>query len=142
MQLANLYVGVGEYTAAASLYKEAGRAGSKDALFHLGDLYWRGAGVEQSARTAFALWRSSDFTSKHAELRGARGLAFGVARTIVEFRAFLLFAAGLVAIVSTGGNPMDIVRGAVGGGGGAEAAAPDWDGDDDDDLFGDDGVDE
>ena len=94
VQLANLLVDLEDWTTAASLYKEAYRAGSKDALFHLGSLYWNGHGVESSKKTAFALWQAADFSSKHAMLSGVSGMFFGVARFIVEFRAFLLFAAG------------------------------------------------
>jgi len=135
VQLANLLVDLEDWTTAASLYKEAYRAGSKDALFHLGSLYWNGHGVESSKKTAFALWQAADFSSKHAMLSGVSGMFFGVARFIVEFRAFLLFAAGLVAIVSTGGNPMEIIRNAMGGGGNTQSQ-PEWEEEDDDDLFG------
>ncbi len=136
VQLANLLVQLEDYSTAVGLYKEAYRAGSKDALFHLGSLYWRGDGVEPSAKTAFALWQSADFTSKHAKLRGFTGAAFGLARFVVEFRAFLLFAAGLVAIVSTGGSPVDLIRNAIGGSANGQAQG-DWqDEDDEEDLFG------
>ena len=85
-------------------------------------------------KTAWALWQSSDFKSKHAKLKGLKPPVFGVARFVVEHRAFLLFAAGLGAIVATGGNPIEIVQRAMGGGG---AQQPTWEGDDDDeeDLF-------
>jgi len=135
VQLANLLVDLEDYDTAASLYKEAYRAGSKDALFHLGSLYWRGKGVEANQKTAFALWRSADFTSKHAQLKGLSGAFFGVARFVVDFRAFLLLCGGLAAIVATGGNPVELVRNAMGGGAGAQQ--PDWvEEDDDEDLFG------
>mmetsp|Transcript_68738 Transcript_68738/g.136185 ORF Transcript_68738/g.136185 Transcript_68738/m.136185 type:complete len:652 (-) Transcript_68738:406-2361(-) len=134
VQLANLLVELKDPTTAANLYREAGRAGSKDALFHLGGLFWSGSGVERSVKTAWALWQSSDFSSKHARLVGVHGALFGVARFVVEFRAFLLFAAGLVAIVSTGGNPMDILSGALGGGSPGQQSPQDWD-EEDDDLF-------
>jgi len=136
VQLANLMVEGGDYPMAVRLLQEAGRAGSTDALFHLGELFWRGKGVAANRKTAWALWQSSDFSSKHARLKGLQKPIFGVARFVVEFRVFLLFAAGLAAIVSTGGNPIDIARRAMGGGGGAPTT---WDGDDDDDedLFAD-----
>jgi SEL1 protein len=140
VQLANLLVELGDSATAVDLYKEAYRAGSKDSLFHLGSLYWRGDGVEADKKTAFALWQSAEFSSKHAKLRGLTGVAFGVARFIVEFRAFLLFAAGLVAIVSTGGNPVEIIRNAMGGGAGANGQPQaDWQEEgleDEEDLFG------
>ena len=140
VQLGNLLVELEDFATAATLYKEAYRAGSKDALFHLGTLYWSGAGVEQSAKTAFALWQSAEFSSKHARPSGLARYAFGVAQFVVEFRAFLLFAAGLVAIVSTGGNPLDLVRGALGGSQTQPGASySDWQ-DDDTDLFNDDDI--
>jgi len=130
-----------DYATAVRLYKEAGRAGSTDALFHLGSLYWAGRGVEPSAKTAFALWQSSEFASKHARLSGLQAPLFGVARFVLQFRAFLLFAAGLVAIVSTGGNPIEIARRALGGGGQADAsmemAEGDFEEEDGEDLFAD-----
>lgn len=123
---------------AARLFKEAARAGSNDALFHLGDLYWQGRGVEASAQTALALWQSSEFTSKHARLTGMQAPLFGIARFVVQFRAFLLFAAGLVAIVSTGGNPVEIARRALGGGAQEDSMPAEWTDDDpDEDLFAD-----
>ena len=45
-----------------------------------GNLYWRGKGVKQSSKTAFALWQSADFHSKHVKPRGLRGLFFRTAR--------------------------------------------------------------
>jgi len=138
VQLGNLLVEMEDYTTAAGLYKEAYRAGSKDALFHLGMLYWRGEGVEANSKTAFALWQSADFTSKHAKNHGPAGAFFGVAKFVVEFRAFLLFAGGLAAIVATGGNPVEVIRNALGGGGAdGMQVAPDWEEEDgdDEDLF-------
>ena len=137
VQLGNLLVEAKDYATAARLYQEAGRAGSTDALFHLGELYWRGQGVAANRKTAWALWQSSNFASKHARLKGLQAPIFGVARFVVEFRAFLLFAAGLGAIMATGGNPVDIVRRAMGGG--ASAPPGTWEGDDEDDedLFAD-----
>ena len=137
VQLGNLLADAGDYLAAARLYQEAGRAGNTDALFHLGMLYWGGNGVKASAKTAFALWQSSEFTSKHAQLRGLQKPFFGIARFILEYRAFLLFAGGIGAIVSSGGNPIDVVRNAMRGGGGEEDWADDGD-DGGEDLFGDD----
>ena len=141
VQLANLLVTNNkDYGMAARLYQEAGRAGSTDALFHLGELYWRGQGVPHNRKTAWALWQSSNFASKHAKLKGLQAPVFGLARFVVEYRAFLLFAGGLVAIVSTGGNPVEIVRRAMGGGAAQQQEwNPEWDADDDDDedLFGD-----
>lgn len=138
VQLANLLVEMEDFATAASLYKEAGRTGSKDALFHLGGLYWRGKGVEKNSQTAWALWQSSGFSSKHALLKGTHGVFFRTARFILEFRAFLLFAGGLMAIVATGGNPMEILGSAFGGGSSGQQPAADWEEEDDDDLFGDD----
>ena len=137
VQLANMLADDGDFTSAARLYKEAGRAGNKDALFALGGLYWGGKGVEKSMGTAWALWQSAEFQSKHAQLRGMRAAFFRTARFVLEFRALFLLAAGLFAIVSTGGNPIDIVRGAMGGGQGQPAHGG-WEEDfeDDDDLFG------
>ena len=138
VQLANILVEAEDFSTAVRLYQEAGRAGSTDALFHLGELYWSGQGVVANRKTALALWQSSNFASKHTRLKGLRAPVFGVARFVVEFRAFLLFAAGIVAIVSTGGNPIDIVRRAMSGGDSAEQNTWEGDGDDDDeDLFAD-----
>ena len=134
VQLANLLVESEEYPLAVRLYQEAGRAGSTDALFHLGELYWRGKGVTANRKTAWALWQSSDFKSKHAKLSGLKKPVFGVARFIVEHRAFLLFAAGLGAIVATGGNPIEIVQRAMGGG--AQQQNTWVEDDDEEDLFG------
>jgi SEL1 protein len=140
VQLANLLVEAKDYRTAVRLLQEAGRAGSRDALFHLGLLFWEGNGVEANSKTALALWQSSDFSSKHAQLRGLTGKLFSVARFVVEFRAFLLFAGGILAIMASGGNPFDVMRRAIGGGDAAQQAVPaEWveDGDDED-LFGDD----
>jgi len=94
--------------------------------------------VDASAQTALALWQSSEFTSKHARLTGVQAPLFGVARFVVQFRAFLLFAAGLVAIVSTGGNPVEIARRALGGGAQGESMPAEWTDDGpDEDLFAD-----
>lgn len=140
VQLANLLRADGQHQMAARLYQEAGRTGNTDALFHLGELYWSGEGVPRKDRkTAWALWQSANFRSKHAVQKGLRAPVFGIARFVVEYRAFLLFAAGIGAIVSTGGNPIEIVRRAMGGGGG-DGAVPTWDDgmdDDEEDLFGD-----
>ena len=76
MQLANLLVYAGEHAHAAALYKEAGRTGNRDALFHLGLLYWSGKGVAADAKTAWALWMSSEFASKHAKLTGLQVCAW------------------------------------------------------------------
>jgi len=136
VQLANMLVDAKDYAMAVRLYQEAGRAGSTDALFHLGELYWLGKGVPANRKTAWALWQSSDFKSKHAQLKGLKAPIFGVARFVVEYRAFLLFAAGLAAIVSTGGNPIEIVKRALGGGVSQQAT---WEGDDEEeDFFADD----
>ena len=140
VQLANLLVRSQDYALAVKLYQEAGRAGSTDALFHLGELYWSGQGVPADRKTAMALWQSADFSSKHSQLRGLRAPIFGVARFVVEYRAFLLFAAGLAAIVATGGDPAEIVRRAMGGAGGAPAGEWEASADDEfaDDLFAED----
>ena len=137
VQLGNLLAEAGDFANAARLYQEAGRAGNTDALFHLGMLYWSGNGVTANAKTAFALWQSSDFTSKHAQLKGLQKPFFGLARFILEYRAFLLFAGGLAAIVTSGGDPVSVVRRAFSGGANADDAAGEW-GDDfeDEDLFG------
>jgi len=138
VQLANLLVDSEEYAMAVRLYQEAGRAGNTDALFHLGELYWRGKGVKANRKTAWALWQSSDFTSKHARLKGLQVPVFGVARFVVEYRVFLLFAAGLAAIVSTGGNPIEIVSRALGGGAAAQPTTWEEEGDDNEDFFAED----
>ena len=137
VQLANLLAEAGDYVNAARLYQEAGRGGNTDALFHLGMLYWAGKGVPASAKTAFALWQSSDFKSKHAKLEGLQKPLFGLARFIVEFRAFLLFAAGIAAIVTSGGDPLTVLRRALSGGNSdaADVYGDDFD-DGEEDLFG------
>lgn len=146
VQLANLLVSEGSHETAARLYREAARAGSKDAVFHLGWLFWRGQGVaRKDKRTAWMLWQEAGFTSKHAEQRGLRKLGFGVARFVLQYRALLLLSAGLGAVVATGGNPLDIVRNAMGGGvGGQPAESEVWQGEgesweySEEDLFADD----
>ena len=145
VQLALLLLKTKDFSTAFRLFQEAGRAGSRDALFHLGGMYWHGKGVAADAKTAFALWQSSDFSSKHAELKGVQKRVFGLARFVVEFRAFLLFAGGLMALASTGGaSPVDVIRRAMGGGAQpTEGQLPsEWvDEHDDEDLFADDGYD-
>ena len=140
VQLANLRAAAGDFPGALRLYQTAGRAGSRDALFHLGLLYWQGKGVAKSATTALALWQSCEFHSKHAVLKGPQGAAFRVARFVIEYRAFMVFAAGLAAIVSTGGNPLEVMRRAIGGGGGQDGELPPeymYEDDGGEDLFGD-----
>ena len=106
----------------------------------LGGVYTRGYAAKRRLASAIVNnpGQSSNFASKHTRLTGVRAPIFGIARFVVEFRAFLLFAAGLIAIVSTGGNPVEIVRRAMGGGGAQQNT---WEGDfddDEEDLFADD----
>ena len=143
MQLANLLVAERkQYELANELYKEAARAGNRDALWHLGYSYWHGHGVEQSRQVAWELWKQGSMhISKYAKLRGVEGLAFALAKFVVDNRIPLLAASAVVFIYATGGDPLAIISASFGGGGGMEDGGGQpvevWEDDGDDDDFDD-----
>ena len=124
VQLGNLLVSRGEHGTANTLYKEAAQAGSTDALFHLGMQYARGHGVEKDWKTAWQLLQSAGFASKFATLKGAERAALSTVRFFHDFRVPLLLGAALLSVLARGGDPMEMVRGAMGGGMGGGAAGP------------------
>ena len=71
VQLGNLLAERSEYGLANAMFQQAAHAGSRDAIWHLGYHYWHGRGVEQSASTAWALFKSAGMHSRHARDCGA-----------------------------------------------------------------------
>ena len=89
VQLGNLLAERSEYGLANAMFQQAAHAGSRDAIWHLGYHYWHGRGVEQSASTAWALFKSAGMHSRHARLRGTEAFTFSLARVAFEFRGAL-----------------------------------------------------
>ena len=113
------------YRIAAQLYSEAAQAGSRDALWHLGYMYWRGHGVEKDGSKAMQLFRDAGFQSKHAALTGLEATVFGAMRTLYEGRVLIAITAMAVLVMVTGGAQN---LGAM------QAQPQEWDEGDDDSL--------
>jgi len=127
-----------DYKLANQLLHEAARAGSRDALWHLGYHHLHGRGVAVSPRTAWDYIAQAGFQSKHARLGTTEAAVFRLAKLLYETRALILIGAALGALASSGraADPFSLLRSMLGGMGGSEPPTdPSWQDDDDFDDF-------